>query len=996
MRRRYVFGGLLAAVLLLTCGSAYAQRTTAALFGMVKDSSGAVVPSAAVELTNEETGIVTKTAANEIGEFTLPFIPIGRYTVKVEASGFKTFIQKGLILTAGQQSRFPVTLEVGQLSETTIVTAEAPLLQNATVTMSDNITRTQLMELPLSKRDFSGLLALQNGVTSAGSGTFSINGMATAGITVTVDGVDSSGDTETNSITMFQGFNQINVLSLEAIQEVVVSKGVISAEVGRTYAGNFNIISRGGTNDFHGSLFENVQNDVFNARYIFASSKPVVRFNQFGGSLGGPVIRNKAFFFFAYEGYRQSSQSFQRGLVPTPEFKAQAIAAVPGYKAVLDLFPLPNEPYAPGAASGLYSGTVPVTAHDNHLVVRGDYQIRSNDQLTLRWTHGRPYQIIPRLPAATSREYVGATDTGVVTWTHSAASWTSEFRFGANWNDSVRDQKMYGQDIAGIDLQSHFGADGELLTLTGHHYSFEEVIAKTSGRHTIKYGGSYFGRAPGRFDQETPIFRYGSPADFLANKPNRVQFTFGVPRYYGRTWETSFFFQDDFKVRPNLTLNLGVRYEYYSVFQEKNGLIYNPGTPKNAVSVPPVFRPADSIYNADKNNILPRVGFAWGLGSNQETVLRGGFGMSVAPQNLRNFAEMAFISPEIPFRFRFTGSDITDLNLKYPMNNAQGIQAVKGKTVARGLETFDQDNPNPYTMQWTLDVQRRLTPTMVMSLGYAGNKGLKITMRHNYNLPDRITNVRPFPQSLEFAWRNAGDMSWYHGMQVSLRKRFSNDFGFNMNYAYSKGMAIVYGDFWPGNDSRVQDEDNQRADIGILPWSRLHEMKLDAIYQLPLDRWLGLTGRAAGIIGGWQFSGIFGASTGSPLGIQQSSAREFSRPDRGSGDPYLHPSNINGLYLNKDAFIAVPLSPVSGQTIRPGNVGRNSLRGPNSWNLNLNLAKSFQIMEGVSLQVRAEMFNALNHANWGGPVSDIRNANFGRILSASGARSMQLGFRLSF
>ncbi|NWG12939.1 MAG: carboxypeptidase regulatory-like domain-containing protein [Acidobacteria bacterium] len=364
-----------------------------------------MIPGAAVELTNEETGIVTQSTASERGEFTLPFIPIGRYTVKVEASGFKTFVQKGLIMTAGQQSRFPVAMEVGQLTETTTVTAKASHLPDATMTMSDNITRTQLTELPLRERDFAGLLALHNGVASTGSdGTVSINGMATAGITVTMDGVDSAGDTETNSVTLFQGFNQIKVLSLEAIQEVVVSKGITSAEVGRTYAGDFNIISMSGTNEFHGSAFHNLQNDSLNARYFFASSRPIVRFNQFGGSIGGRVIRNRAFFFFPCEGYRQSGHVFQRGLVPTSEFRAQAAAAVSAHKAVLDLFPLPNEPYAAGAASGLYSGTVPITARDNHIAARGDYLINNNNQLTLRWTRGRPYQIDPRLPAASSRE----------------------------------------------------------------------------------------------------------------------------------------------------------------------------------------------------------------------------------------------------------------------------------------------------------------------------------------------------------------------------------------------------------------------------------------------------------------------------------------------------------------------------------------------------------------------------------------------------------------
>ncbi|NWG12224.1 MAG: TonB-dependent receptor [Acidobacteria bacterium] len=972
------------------------QRTTANLYGTVMDQSGSVVPGVTVELVNEETNATIRAVSDERGEFTATFIPVGRYTLKAEVSGFKSHVHKGLELTAGQQIRYPITLEVGGISEVTTVTAEAALLQNASATLSDNITRAQLTQLPISRRDFAALLSLQAGVTFDNQGTFSINGLASGGTSVTVDGVDASGDPETKSVSMFQGRNQISVMSLEAIQEVTVSKGVTSAEVGGTYSGNFNLISRGGTNEFRGSLFENWQNDILNARDLFSTKRPIVRFNQFGGSLGGPIVKNRAFFFFTYEGYRQSNQATLSGLVPTPEFKAQAAAALPAYKEALDWWPNPTEAYSPGTVSAFYRGVTSNRAHDNHTVLRGDYQIDSSNQLVARWTRGRPFAMNPRLPDISRQDYLYASDAGVLTWTHSASTWTSETRLGLNKTETNRLVPQYTTGKAGIELQGQWNANGEMLLLKGHTYTMEEVVAKSMGRHTIKYGGLHGAAAPGRFDEETPIFRYRNAADLLANKPNRVQFTYGVPRYYARSWNIGLFLQDDFRVTPRLTINLGVRFEYYSVFKEKNGRLYNPGNLANAVAIPPVFRPADSLYNADKNNIMPRVGFAWSLGRNSNTVIRSGFGMSVAPPNLRVFSSMAYISPEVPFRFRFSGSDITSLGLKYPMTNQQGLQAIQSTSTPKAYGVFMENNPNPYVLQWLLTIQRQLTSTLVLETGYVGNKGLKILMSRNFNLPDRITNVRPFPTSLESSYKDATDNSWYHAWQTSLRKKLSRDLAFNINYTWSRAMAYARGDFWPGNDLRVQDDDNIRADKGPTHLDRPHDFRFDAVYGLPFATLLKADGSWKNVIGGWQLAGIFRARSGDPLNVLQTNSRELQRPDYAGGDPYLHPSDISERYLNIAAFAKVPVSSVSGQTIRPGNVGRNSLRGPDFWTVDLNLGKTFLVTERVSLQVRADMFNALNHANWGNPNSDVNNSLFGRITSTSAGRSMQLALRLAF
>ena len=998
MKGKFLFLVLLLGSLSLFCEVAVAQRTTANIYGLVKDTSGAVVPGITVTLLNELTGTEQKVTTNEGGEFSATFLPIGRYTITVSAQGFKTYVQKDLELTAGQQIRYPITLELGEITEKIEVTAEAPLLQNASVQLTDSITPQQIQELPQARRDFTQLLTLQTGVVRNTTEYVQINGLAGVGITVTVDGVDAGGDSESSSLSAFQGANVINVLSQEAIQEVNVAKGVISAEIGRAFSGNINLISKGGTNQFHGSLFENWQNDVLNARNALlapTARKPPIRFNQFGGSVGGPVIKDKAFFFFAYEGYRQSNFVLVTGQHPTPEFKAQAIAAVPAYKDILSQFPNPTEPYATGAASGLYRGASADQGDDDHFVFRGDYNLSSNDRLSGRYTRGRPFRNQPSAQPANRQSYTYAADSANLSWVHSAPSWTSETRAGLNYTDAKRLQEAFVAKVPGVNVQgANFSIGAEFLTLTGHTYSIEEVVSKPIGRHTIKFGGSYFVQAPGRSDEEIPVFTYPNPAAFLANTPSQVQFTFGVPRFYGKTWNTAAFVQDDFKIRPNLILNLGLRYEYYSVFRDTQGFLLNAGNPSNAFANPPIYRPSDSFYNPDKNNFLPRFGFAWSPGSGGKNVVRGGFGMTVAPFNLRNFYTLAAYDPKVIFRYRFSGADITRLNLKYPITNAEMLPIVKNENVPRAFEIFAEDNPNPYAMQWTLDIQRQLSPTLVFQTGYVGNKAVKISQSHTFNLANRVTGIRPVTTILESNIRDASDFSTYHAWQTSLRKRLSYDLAFNVNYTWSRNMALSQGDLWGGNDPEVQDETNYRADYGPITQNRTHSFTFDSAYTLPADRWLNAGSVLKQVVGGWQLAGILGIANGAWLNVVQPSTFLNSRPDVNGTDPYTDGSN-RLLYLNRAAFTIIPTGP-SGAPIRPGNLSKNAFRGPGFWNLDLSISKDFKFHEHYGLKFRVDMFNATNSVRLGNPILQINNALFGQITAVAAARTMQMGLRFTF
>jgi len=980
------------------------QRTTATLFGIVQDPTGGVVPGVTIELTNQQTNTKLTAVSNDVGEFTFPFVPVGRYELKAELTGFKTHVRTGLELAAGQQIRYPISLEIGEINDVTTVKAETPLLQSASATTASQVSRLQLSELPQGRRDFSTLLSLEPGIKydNRGQGLFSINGLASGGMSITVDGVDASGDPETPAVSAFQGFNNINVMSQEAIQEVVVSKDLISAEVGRTFSANINVISKGGTNQFHGSLFETFQNDALNANYAWstASQKTPIRYNQFGGSIGGPIVKDKAFFFFTYEGYRQRSSGVKSELVPTKEFRQLAAAAIPSSKAFMDLWPEPTEAYTAGAASARARYVDFDKKNDDHFVVRGDWNINSINMLAIRYTAGSPDRVEPRPAKGNPRTYLGENDSANITWTKSAASWTNEFRTGLKWDENKRVDAIHANGkIPGIRIDGHFRADGESLVLAGHFYSFEDVFAKTLGRHTFKFGAMYVGRAPGRYDEETPIYRYGSPEDFLANKPKEVQFTFGQPLYHGRLWELSGFVQDDFRVRTNLVLNLGVRYDYFSVFSEEDKMVYNPGTLVNALKVPAVFRDPDSLYNADFNNIQPRVGFAWGVGPQSKTIVRGGFGITVAPPNPRVFSSMVFYSPQVPWRQVFSKSDASKYAIVYPMSNEQVLPIVSAQQFPRSYQVFDENHPSPYAMQWKLDIQRQLTPTIVFETGYIGNKAVKVTLTRQGNMPDRITGLRPIEAVGSFQWRDPSDFSYYHGWQSSIRKTLSNNLAFGANYTWSRAMALSQGDFWPGNDVRVQDENNLRADLGPTDNDRTHRFSSNWFYEPPVAGWLGLQGPLAQVLGGWKLGAIFNATSGRPLYVEQDSSMDFSRPDWSGADAYYNapdPGAYQTWWLNPNVFTAVPIVKASGMTERPGTLGKNVFRAAGSWDFDLSAAKEVTLREAMKLQVRGEFLNALNHPNLGAPNLDLMKSTFGIITGVSGARVIQLSMKLTF
>lgn len=979
---------LLLALLAACC---YGQVTTATIYGRILDPTGAGIPAAQITLLNEGTNVRTTATSDSVGEFTIPFLNVGTYTLTAEAKGFKGQRQAGLAASAGQRLGVDIRLDVGSAAEVIEVSGIAPLLNSVSAEQREAKTETQVRELPLSRRDWTNIIGLGTGIANQGSG-ISMNGLPGAGFRLTVDGTDAEGDPEVPSLGMAQNFNPIRTVSLEAIAELDVTKGIPSAEVANTMSGGINIITKNGSNDYHGSIFLNNQIEDFAARPQFAATKGALVYNQFGASAGGRIIRDKLFFFGVYEGYRQRRALTISGNVPTAEFRARVLAVVPAYRPFFELFPLPTTAPAPGAINAFFVRNAPNAGEDNHAVSRVDYYFRPNLSMNARYTRGRPSVENPRIVLGNPQQFNGISESGTLNFLYTRPTWSNETRFGVNHNEVSRIDGIYTARIPCITGNLGFSTCGETLRRAGETVSFENAIAKTIGRHNLKMGGIYLRRNVRRDNEEAPEIQYANEADILANIPSRVQVTWGVRPFQMTQWQIGGFVQDDFRVNRRLTLNLGIRYDYFSVPQERDNRLFNLS---NFGTGP--LRPSSSIYDADFNNFSPRLGFAYTADKDAKTVIRGGFGMFVNPRNMFGGpVDLVQNAIDEPFRRIFSRADALQFpQLRYPVVNSNVLPLVKGAALAPST-LISEEFRNPYSLQFQLGVQRQLTNSLVLETGYVGTRGLKLNMVRDFNQVDRVTGLRQIPALGQFRYYDGSERSRFESLQTSLRKRLSNGFLLNAHYTWSKVLSFSDGDLVL-NSQRPQDNNDLRREKGPAPTDVNHRFASDVLYELPLNR-LSMAKTTFGRLAlvGWQLSGIFTAQSGGAFSIGNPSSIPGQRLDYIGGNPYASNPRESLIYLNRSSFQEVPLIAASGAPVRPGNLGRNAMRLPGFYNIDIGLAKNLNFTERLRLQLRGDFLNATNHANFSAVDSNIRSANFGKFTGTRGARVIQLNARFTF
>ncbi len=1019
---RLSFLSCVVVLILIATSPLTAQVTTATFYGIVNDSSGAVIPGAEVILSNENTNASVTRVTDERGEFGFNFIAVGRYTLKISLPGFKTSETRGMELGAAQNVRKTFTLEVGSVSDSVTVNEEAPLVSTAAAEQRENFTRMQVTELPLAQRNFANILRVGTGVTTGGSGQVRLNGVGRSGTKVTVDGTSADSNPEAPGTSMYQAFNLIDVMSIEAVQEVQTVKGIVPAEYAHVLTGNVNLITRSGTNDWHGSLFENFQAENLNARVQTAATRPPLTFNQFGGSIGGPIRKNKAFIFGAYEGYREASSQVVQGNVATQRLRDAAVRAIPDMRTLFDAIPLPNQPHDPNGIIGRFIGTGPRRRDENHMTVKGDVVVFGNANLSATWRHGRPNQETPRVSPINFRGWKGKTEGLTLTFVKSTARWVGESRFGFNYNFidrtdgffEVKDPKGQEKNVGGRRLPDigglGFSAGGGEKVQYGKapSWTFEQKAARTFGKHSIKFGGIYSHRGGGRADVENPSVSFANEADLLANSPSSITVTFGVNPYTSQSHELGFFAQDDWRVTPKLVLNAGMRYDYFSIFNvkpdkaEAPAALYNLDGLRDARNF--VFGPLRDVnkpFDPDRVNIAPRFGFSYNPDGKGNSVIRGGFGVLFSPLVWATFNNAVGNTPTIPFRRQFSRLEAANLGLRYPVYNEDVAGLVSRLGNIAVSDVFEPGYVQaPYTMNAYLGVQRTLTPSLVLESAFVGNRGVKFFMYRRFNEVNRVTGIRPNTAlGFEGNYLDSSQQTVYASWQSSLRKRYSKNLSGDIHYTWGKALSYTGGDnaatFNDDADNSIQDFFDVRANRGPSIGDITHVFTADWVYDLP--QLANAKNAVKNIVGGWQVSGIMRAQTGGAFSAtQRSPGGPSSRPDLIDPAHAILPDYRKTLqYLNPAAFSPVVLSP-QRIPIRPGTAGHNAFRGPGLWVLDFSFGKNFRVNEQIGLQLRADMFNALNHTNLGNPTNSIDDPNFGRIFGTGGARTIQLNARLSF
>jgi outer membrane receptor protein involved in Fe transport len=1050
-------------VLSSLCVSLYSQETTGTIRGFVTDPSGAAVGDARITATNTGTGRVYTAQTSVAGNYSIPLLPPGTYNLSVEASGFKTSVREGILIRITEVVALNIGLELGALTETISVQETVPLVQTDTSSEGRVIERRTISSLPLANRNFTQLLGLTAGVLTEpfnaeriGFGTQNpnVNGMRKGSNNYLLDGM-------VNNNPLNNAVEGVGTPSVDFLQEFKVITNMYSAEYGRNAGSIVNVVTRSGTNTFHGSAFEFLRNDKLDARPYFAGRRGQNVQNQFGATVGGPVIKNRTFFFFGYEGTRQrntnSSDATVIGRVPTRE---ERIGIIGG--PVRD--PLTGQPFANNTipqsrinttSALLLERYVPLpnvadprnnfrqqygTPFDmDQYTFRIDHEIGANDRLMGRhyYRGAEQFSASNRLPGfGRISEY--SMNQLVLSETHIfRPNLINEFRFGYYWHPTaatdvdhnVTDPRTVGiqpmNDVLGLPGISVTGYLG--YGTTGNDWAddidsflWNDTLSHIKGAHSLTYGGELRYAQPvsagvpyqGRFGYNGQ-YTGDAFADFLLAAPNQTTIANGPGKVDMRDWSVSFFVQDAWKVSPRLTLNLGLRYEYNRPLTEVIlGRLLNwypdryrgPGVDSGLVIGGETEGVPEATVFPDKNNFAPRFGFAYAMGPQSRTVLRGGFGLFFDTPTGQITQQKLFEPPYSAVQtasFRPT-DPLNGYTFPRPVDLSRPTETVPGGRLE--IRPIEAKGITDNVQQWNFGLQHELKTGLMVSGAYVGTHGLHLFRRRNVNYPRWIDGVlrRPYDGFSYINYQEHGANSIYHSFQFTLQKRWASAGSLMAAYTFGKVIDDA-GSSTRYYTTATGDPANLRTSRGPADFDRTHRLVVS--YSIDVPNPLGPDARGvAKILNGWEVSGVTTVQSGTPFSVtnaQSNLDHDGDAGNPGSGgradsvpgvDPYTPGAVSERLdgYLNPAAFALAPRS-------RFGTLGRNRLRGPGAHLWDFRLSKVTPIREAINLRFLSEFFNLFNHAAFGNPGTVLGTSSFGTIRSTlSNARIIQFGLKLEF
>jgi len=1076
---------ILGALIIALVGLPHAQ-TTATIFGTVTDSTKGVLPGAVITATNTLTNESRATQTDDIGYYNLPALALGVYTVRAEMPGFKTTVRSGIELSLNRNARVDVELPVGEVSDIVSVTGDAPLVESTTNEMAALIDSRRVEQLPLNGRNTLSLVSLVPGAQEL----VTINEQGYQNNKVVMNGArpEESNwllDGGANS-TPLRNYGQ-DVPNPDAIQEFRVISNNYSAEYGRSVGAVVNVVTRSGSNEFHGSAFEFVRDRSLNAKNFFEPDKTPLKQHQFGGTFGGPIIKDKTFFFTSVQSFRRDTTVFNNAaIVPTSAERGGDFsksvdrngvplvirdpvtwqpftgAIVPSGRLnpvamrILDLMiPLPNDP---ARGPNALSARPEAPTRNNQILGKVDHQLSANHKLSgaYFWANN---SLVSRFPGNIDYQWADANTTQHNVnvheyWTMSPTMLNhSRFTF-------LRTVGRQLQKPGGVTLQD-LGSDFEpfaieesmvpppAISVTGYfvsatpgggdrrynNFNFANATDWLSGRHNLKFGAegaivrfhdiTSSNRVGGAFLFDGTFTRNGL-ADLLLGQAKTMDW--GPPTdKYQDYWSLNGYIQDNFRIRPRLTLNLGLRYdlEPLGVHPRDQLIAYVPGKQSTCAPQAPtgiVFPCDEGIPRAgaknDYNNFSPRVGFAYDTFGDGRTVVRGGYGISYQV-TINNVTQEQQVS--LPFFVRETMRTTTttgpsSINLSNPWNQIGGspypinFDPENLTFLPKGAYSFQKfDMRTGYFHQYNLSVQRQIGTTWMTELAYVGNVGRKLTTQRDINAPvlgpgASAANVdarRPLnPPFLKMRATEDLAESSYNSFQGRVEKRFSSSMTLLGSYTFAKAIDFAS---WHDSESRWLDPDNLALNKALSDFDRRHSLVVSWLWQSPEPQ----SRFARAILGGWSINGIASYYSGRPVGGGTSS----NGIQTGNDNDYDGQINNDRPNLVGDPILAKKPSPEEAKAGSPwfntaalqanpagtrGNNGRNTITAPSSKNIDIGLFRTFKIRENHKVELRGEFFNVFNWVNLGVPVFTMTDKNFGKILTANPPRIVQMGVRYSF
>ncbi|HEX4039718.1 MAG TPA: carboxypeptidase regulatory-like domain-containing protein [Acidobacteriaceae bacterium] len=1100
-----------------------AQVNTASLSGLAIDPSGAALPGVTVTATDNATGYKRTVQTDAAGAYALQDLPIGQYVIDVSDQGFHS-LSEPIALTVGQRARVDFHLQVGSTQQTVQVQAAAPLLSPDDASIADEIGSTTIEQTPLALRNWDDLLRVvpgvqisrftqQSGATSAGRvGDFNVNGIHSLQNDFILDGIDNNTFSENVQELSTESAHP----SLDTIAEFNVITNPYSAEYGRSPGGVVSVNTKSGTNQFHGLAYEYVRNNYFDSNDFFSDrhglTKPKYNQNQFGANLGGPIVKNKLFFFFDYEGTRIKQGVLRTSTVPLPNERtgdfSPATAAHLGltYSTIYDpttcqpafsgsncqafnnnqvpqgsldqtmqklmaLFPQPNTTTA-GSPPDLnnYIRNAPLTDFEDNYDARVDWDPTSADSVFVRYNYSTRQRDIPG--------YLGGLEDGsstsawgnqtlraysaVLGWTHILSqSMVNEFRFGWVRDYSFAVQQPFslpqtaGSFVPGIPNNPANGGGIPLTEFSNYafegspdylpkkqvpmQYQYNDTLSKVLGRQTLKAGVSIYLPMRNLFQDEegtrgdldyTGVFtcQHSAPgkcvsgtglsyADGLLGYVQTTQLTnvFFVDQ---RLWMASGFLEDDWKVTPQLTLNLGLRYDFATPPIEGQNRMADFDPASGSL----IFAKSGSVQDRaivqpNTKDFGPRFGFAWS--PDTKTVLRGGYGiyytlferigsedeLALNPPFLINKSPVSNTAPVLNPSVGFAANFLDPSTVNY--NNLTSYH----------IRSVPVSDPDPYVQQWSFGIQRQIGQSWAAEADYVGTKSTHLDVIRDYNQPlianGVSTGTVPYPTFGQIEWTSPIGYGNYSGLQASLTRRMTKGLEVRAAFTHSRSLDNTPEEL-ESNSGDAPDGRNYATWYGPSDFDIPDRVAVSYVYDLPFGRGQAMLqhGPAAWILGNWETSGVYTYYSGHPFQVNENDGNHNSILDAYGyttatpnlmGKPHTIGDPDCWFFASKDSACAAhaPAGLTDAYTTTAvgaiGNVGRNTLRGPDVDVLDASLLRNFPIREGWNVQARWEVFNVTNTPEFGQPSGNITSGGVASITSLAGdPRVMQFALRVSF